>query len=173
MNRDKTRMTVLVTGGAGYIGSVTTAALIKEGHIVIVLDNLSTGHREAVHPEAYFIKGDISDKKIIENICRQHIDVVVHFAACIEVQESVLNPSKYYGNNICKTICFLDNLRKCGVNKTVFSSTAAVYGNPVSIPLTESAPLNPVNPYGWTKLLIEQVLKDYDHAYNCKSVALR
>jgi UDP-glucose 4-epimerase len=164
---------VLVAGGAGYIGSVATAVLIEEGHTVTVLDNLSTGHRQAVHPEARFVEGDISDKTIIKEICSTTVDVAMHFAAFIEVGESVLNPAKYYGNNLIKSIRFFDKLREFGVNNIVFSSTAAVYGEPESVPLTEDAALNPVNPYGWSKMMIEQVLRDYDRAFNIKSVSLR
>ncbi|MBT4482526.1 MAG: UDP-glucose 4-epimerase, partial [Candidatus Latescibacteria bacterium] len=163
----------LVAGGAGYIGSVTTALLLNHGHNVTVLDNLSTGHRQAVHPDARFVKGDISDKLIIGEICRESIDVILHFAAYIEVGESVLNPSKYYENNLIKSIRFLDNIREFGVQNIVFSSTAAVYGEPEITPLTEDAALHPVNPYGWTKLLTEQVLRDYGQSYNLRSVSLR
>lgn len=173
MHSGKKPLHVLVAGGAGYIGSVVTAVLIREGHKVTVLDNLSTGYRKAIHQEARFVRGDISDKKCVEDIGRTYIDVVMHFAAYIEVGESVLNPSKYYYNNLAKSILFLNHLREIGVNTIVFSSSAAVYGEPVSIPLTESAPLKPVNPYGWTKMMIEQVLRDYDIAYQFRSVSLR
>ena len=173
MVKDKKFLKVLVTGGAGYIGSATTAALIEEGHTVTVLDNLSSGHLQAVHPEAHFIKGDISDSNVIEDICRDGIDVAMHFAAFIEVEESITNPSKYYGNNLANTFQLLDNLRVSGVHNIVFSSTAAVYGEPESIPLTESSLLRPVNPYGWTKMMVEQLLRDYDQAFGLKSVSLR
>ncbi|MFC1692921.1 UDP-glucose 4-epimerase GalE [Candidatus Latescibacterota bacterium] len=166
-------MNVLVTGGAGYIGSVTTAGLLAQGHHVTVLDNLSSGHRKAVHPDARFIQGDISDKSVIRGVCRDEIDVVMHFAAFIEVGESTINPSKYYDNNLIKSIRFLDNLREADVNRLVFSSTAAVYGEPERIPLEENAALRPVNPYGKSKMVVEQVLEDYDRAYNFKSISLR
>jgi len=166
-------LTIIVTGGAGYIGSVTTASLIKAGHIVTVIDNLSSGHLDAIHPDAQFVCSDITDDDIVEKICSTDIEVVMHFAACIEVGESVENPSKYYGNNFIKTIRFLDNLVKCGVKRIVFSSTAAVYGQPEHIPLTEDSCLAPVNPYGWSKLMVETVLRDYDRAYGLKSVSLR
>lgn len=173
MRKDKKSLNVLVTGGAGYIGSVTTAALIEEGHTVTVLDDLSSGHLQAVHPEARFVNGDISDRNVIESICHDGIDVAMHFAAFIEVGESAADPSKYYGNNLAKSLHFFDNLRASGVHNIVFSSTAAVYGEPERIPLTESAPLHPVNPYGWTKMMVEQLLRDYDQAYGFKSVSLR
>jgi len=164
---------ILVAGGAGYIGSVVTASLIEEGHDVTVLDNLSKGHRKAIRPEARFVGGDIGDLRAVSKACEGGIDVAMHFAAFIEVGESVLDPSKYYGNNTLGSIRFFDNLRACGVERIVFSSTAAVYGEPENIPLTESAPLRPVNPYGWSKLMIEQVLNDYDRAYGVQSVSLR
>jgi len=166
-------MNILVTGGAGYIGSVTSAILIKTGHHVTVIDNFNSGYREAVHPDARLIEGDISDIKTIKEACRKNIDVVMHFAALIEVGESVIDPSKYYLNNLTASLLFFDNLRECGVNNLVFSSTAAVYGEPDTSPITEDARLHPVNPYGWTKMMIEQVLQDYDRAYNFKSVCLR
>ena len=164
---------ILVAGGAGYIGSITTAALIDSGHRVTVLDNLSSGYRKAVHPGARFVAGDTSDRTVVESICREGIDLAMHFAAFIEVGESVLNPSKYYGNNLVKSIEFFDALVAYGVRRLVFSSTAAVYGDPEQIPLTEKARLAPVNPYGWSKMMVETVLRDYDAAYGFRSVALR
>ncbi|MCE5251035.1 UDP-glucose 4-epimerase GalE [bacterium] len=169
----KKPLNVLVAGGAGYIGSVTAAILIEAGHVVTVIDNLSHGYLDAVHPEAQFVRCDITDEDILEKTCSSDIDVVMHFAAFIEVGESVKNPSKYYVNNLTRSIRFFDNLIKFGIKKIVFSSTAAVYGNPVTVPLTEDAPLAPVNPYGWTKLMVETVLRDYNRAYGLKSVALR
>lgn len=166
-------MNVLVAGGAGYIGSVTTASLIAGGHRVIVLDNLSHGFLDAVHPEAQLVVGDISNARAVREACRAGIDVAMHFAAFIEVGESVSDPAKYYSNNVYKSIRFLDILMKCGVTRLVFSSTAAVYGEPERVPLTEDAPLCPVNPYGRTKRMIEQVLADYDRAYSFRSVSLR
>jgi len=166
-------MNVLVAGGAGYIGSVVTAVLVESGHDVAVLDNLSKGYRRAVHPDARFFEGDIADGELIRRICESGIDVAMHFAAFIEVNESVRNPSMYYDNNVARSIRFFDNLRACGVNRVVFSSTAAVYGDPESVPLTEDAPLRPVNTYGRTKLVVEQVLGDYDRAYGMRYAALR
>ena len=164
---------ILVAGGAGYIGSVTIASLINAGHRVTVLDNLSSGYRDAVHPEARFVEGDTSDGDVIGNICDEGIDVAMHFAAFIEVGESVTDPSKYYGNNLVKSIAFFDNLMASGVKRLVFSSTAAVYGEPELIPLTEDAALAPVNPYGWSKLMVETVLRDYETAYGFRSISLR
>ncbi len=165
-------MHILVAGGAGYIGSVAVATLIDAGHRVTVLDNLSHGHLAAIHPEARFVKGDIMNRRAVMEACRD-IDVAMHFAAFIEVGESVENPSKYYINNISKSIRFFDNLRACGVARLVFSSTAAVYGEPDRTPIDEDAPLAPVNPYGWSKRMIEQILSDYDRAYGFRWTALR
>lgn len=168
-----TPLRVLVAGGAGFIGSVTTARLIRAGHRVTVLDNLSHGFRAAVHPEARFVRGDISDATAVRDACDGGIDVAMHFAAFIEVGESVVDPSKYYTNNLARATRFFDLLRENGVLRLVFSSTAAVYGNPETVPIREDAPLLPVNPYGWSKRMVEQVLADYDRAYGFRSVALR
>ena len=173
MNTPEHALHILVAGGAGYIGSAVTAVLIEEGCRVTVLDNLSKGHRKAVHPEARFIEGDISDRHCIDDACGDSIDVAMHFAAFIEVGESTQRPSEYYTNNFARSLCFFDNLRELGVKRIVFSSTAAVYGEPEEIPLTESASLHPVSPYGWSKMMIEQALLDYDRAYDVKSASLR
>jgi UDP-glucose-4-epimerase GalE len=164
---------VLAAGGAGYIGSVTVASLIHEGHRVTILDNLSTGHLEAVHPEARLVLGDISNVRAVREACSEGIDVAMHFAAFIEVGESVADPARYYTNNLLRTVRFLDTLRGAGVNRFVFSSSAAVYGEPDAMPLDENAALHPVNPYGWTKNMVEQVLRDYSPAYGFRSVSLR
>lgn len=169
----RTKLNILVAGGAGYIGSVVTSLLIDRGHNVTVLDNLSKGHRAAVHPDARFIKGDIADRSAVAHATSEGIDIAMHFAAFIEVGESVIEPSIYYENNVIKTKHFLDHLRKFGVKGVVFSSTAAVYGNPETVPITETDMLLPVNPYGRTKLMIERILGDYGVAYGLKSVALR
>lgn len=170
---EHTSLNILVAGGAGFIGSVTAASLIRAGHRVTVLDNLSHGFRAAVHPEARFVEGDISDPNAVREACSGGIDAALHFAAFIEVGESVADPAKYYENNLARSIRFFANLRDSGVNRLVFSSTAAVYGDPVSVPLSEDAALLPVNPYGWTKRTVEQVLADYSRAYGFRSVALR
>jgi UDP-glucose 4-epimerase len=164
---------VLVAGGAGYIGSVTVASLIKEGRRVTILDNLSTGHLEAVHPEARIVLGDISNARAVREACSEGIDAAMHFAAFIEVGESVTDPAKYYSNNLLRTVKFLDALRGAGVKRFVFSSSAAVYGEPEAIPLNENASLHPVNPYGCSKQMVEQVLGDYSRAYGFRSVSLR
>jgi UDP-glucose 4-epimerase len=173
MMGSKKPMNVLVTGGAGYIGSVTTALLVSEGYRVTVLDNLSSGYLKAIVPGAKFVRGDVSDKKVVTRICREGIDVVMHFAASIKVGESVAHPSEYYENNVVKSLRFFDYLRACSVDNIVYSSSAAVYGEPETIPLTELTTLRPVNPYGRTKMMVEQILRDYDRAYHFKSVSLR
>ena len=168
-----TPLNVLVAGGAGYIGSVTTAVLIEHGHRVTVLDNLVTGHKEAINPDARFVKGSIEDSSLVREVCRDGFDVVMHFAAHIEVGESVENPAKYYTNNLVRSIAFFDALIDAGVKRLVFSSTAAVYGEPEHIPLTEDSALRPVNPYGFTKLAVEHVMRDYEIPYGFKTAALR
>lgn len=166
-------LNVLVAGGAGYIGSAASALLIESGHRVVALDDLSRGHIPAVHPDARLVVGDIADRRSVMEACRGGIDVAMHFAAFIEVGESVADPARYYGNNLVKTIRFLELLNDCGVGRLVFSSTAAVYGDPARTPVTEDDPPAPVNPYGRTKRMIEQVLEDYDRAYGFRSVSLR
>jgi len=173
MKETNKRLKAVVAGGAGYIGSVVTKTLVEAGHTVTVLDDLSKGHRDAIHPDAAFVEGDISDPLAVQSACKNGVDVAMHFAAFIEVGESVLDPAKYYENNVLKAVQYCNNLRKSGVDKLVFSSTAAVYGNPETVPLTETAALKPVNPYGRTKLMIEEVLRDYDTAYAFRSVCLR
>jgi UDP-glucose 4-epimerase len=133
---DQTPLNILVAGGAGFIGSVTAASLLRAGHRVTVLDNLSHGFRAAVPPEARFVRGDISDARAVREACSGGVDVALHFAAFIEVGESVADPGKYYYNNLACAIRFFDHLRESGVKKLVFSSTAAVYGEPRSVPLS-------------------------------------
>ena len=166
--------TILVLGGAGYIGSHTVYALEEAGHDVVIADNLATGHVQAVHPKAKFYQGDIHD---FDFLCKlfeaEKVDVVIHFAAFSLVGESVTNPLKYYDNNLCGTKVLLDAMVHCGVDKIVFSSTAATYGEPRSVPILESDPTEPTNPYGATKLAIENMLKWCDCAYNIRYVALR
>lgn len=170
---DNTSMNILVAGGAGYIGSVTTAMLVEAGHTVTVLDNLSKGHRDAIHPDARFVEGDIGDPQAVTAVCRNGIDLAMHFAAFIEVGESVTDPRKYYRNNVIEALRFIDALIDNGVGMFVFSSTAAVYGQPREVPLTEDSPLAPINPYGWTKRMIEQALVDYSVAHDFRAAALR
>ena len=166
-------MNILVAGGAGYIGSITTAMLVEAGHNVTVLDNLSKGHRDAVHPDARFVEGCIGDPQAVTALCGNGIDLAMHFAAYIEVGESVTDPRKYYRNNVIEALRFIDTLIDNGVGMFVFSSTAAVYGQPREVPLTEDSPLAPINPYGWTKRMIEQALADYSAAHDFRAVALR
>jgi UDP-glucose 4-epimerase len=173
LKTSKKSLKVLVTGGAGYIGSVTVALLLHKGYEVIVLDNLSSGYLKAVLPEAQFVQGDISNEETVKKICYDGVDTVMHFAASIKVGESVIQPSGYFENNVVKSLHFFNHLRVCGVNNIIYSSSAAVYGEPENIPLTENSALRPVNPYGRTKMMVEQILQDYDRAYRFKSVSLR
>mgnify|MGYP003589370250 CR=1 FL=1 len=164
---------ILVVGGAGYIGSHNVRQLIKSGYNVVVYDNLSKGHIEAVK-EINIVKGDICDKnKLKQTIEDNKIDAVMHFAAFIEVGESVLEPSKYYKNNVVDVITLLNVMVEAKIKYFVFSSTAAVFGEPVYTPIDEKHPKNPINPYGKTKLTVEEILKDYDRAYGLKYAVLR
>ena len=165
--------TVLVLGGAGYVGSHTVKDLIKNDYRCIVVDNLVYGHRDAVLTDD-FIELDLSDKEGIEKVFAQHpIDGVIHFAAYAHVGESVDDPAKYYYNNVVNTLNVLEAMRKNNIKYLVFSSTCATYGNPMYIPIDEDHPQNPINPYGRTKLMNEQILFDYEKAYGLKYMALR
>ena len=167
-------MKVLVTGGAGYIGSHTVHQLIAEHHDVVVYDNLSKGHRGAVAPEAVFVQGDLRDASLLTEVLTAHqIEAVVHFAADSLVGESMSLPSKYYHNNVVATLALLDTMRSCNVQKIVFSSTAAVYGEPEQCPIHEEMPTRPTNVYGRTKLVIEGMLADFSMAYGLDYVSLR
>lgn len=167
-------MSILVTGGAGYIGSVTVEMLRKRGEDVVVLDNLVYGHREALHDEIVFYKGDISDSELVKEIIDKHdIDSCLHFAAYAYVGESVTEPAKYFENNVSKAISLLNSLLAANVKAFVFSSTCATYGEPQYVPIDEKHPQNPTNPYGWTKLMFEKVLASYNVAYCLRYVALR
>lgn len=167
-------MKILVLGGAGYIGSHTVYALEEAGHDVVIADNLATGHVQAVHPKAKFYQGDIHD---FDFLCKlfeaEKVDVVIHFAAFSLVGESVTNPLKYYDNNLCGTKVLLDAMVHCGVDKIVFSSTAATYGEPRSVPILESDPTEPTNPYGETKLAMEKMFKWVGAAHGIRFVSLR
>ncbi len=166
-------MAVLVVGGAGYIGSHMCLLLKEEGEEFVVLDNLSTGHREFVK-DYNFYEGDLDDKQLLCKIFKSHnIDTVMHFAAFIEVGESVKDPAKYYRNNVSATQVLLDTMIEHDVRQFIFSSTAAIFGIPEYTPIDESHPKNPVNPYGRSKLMVEQMLDDYDQAYGLKSICLR
>lgn len=167
-------MNILVTGGAGYIGSHVVEELQKCGYTPIVYDNLSTGHAAAVPEDVQLVEGDIHDVTFARHIMEQfQIGAVIHFAASSLVGESMENPSKYYFNNVEGTFHLLEAMRGAGVDRIVFSSTAAVYGEPEQVPIREDSPLQPTNVYGRTKLMIEKMLGDYDMAYDFRYVALR
>lgn len=166
-------MKVLVTGGAGYIGSHTAKALAQAGHEPVVFDNLSAGHRWAVR-WGPLVEGDLADKALISRVLELYeIQAVVHFAASAYVGESMQNPRKYFRNNVVNTLNLLDAMMDNRVKTIVFSSTCATYGDPERLPLTEDHPQNPVNPYGESKLFVEQMLKWYGQAYDLKWAALR
>lgn len=167
-------MRVLVTGGAGYIGSHAVRELLESGHDVTVLDNLATGHREAVDARAIFIKGDTADHELVSKTLRDSkIDAVLHFAAFIEVGESVQDPGKYYRNNFAAPLELLGAMRDVGVKKIVFSSTAAVYGNPTRVPIQEEDVRAPINPYGRSKMMTEMAIEDASKAYGLGYAILR
>jgi UDP-glucose 4-epimerase len=166
-------MTVLVTGGAGYIGSHMVKLLACEGHQVTVFDNLCNGHRDAVGG-ADFVEGDLRDRSAIARVFDgRRFDAVLHFAAFAYVGESVQDPGKYYVNNVTGTLNLLDAMRAAGVRRLVFSSTCSTYGDPVSLPMAEDHPQRPVNPYGMSKLMAERAMTDYGHAYGLRTIALR
>ena len=167
-------MTILVTGGTGFIGSATVERLLAKGERVVVLDDLYRGYRAAVDKEVPFYQGRVGDRALVERIAREHkIEACVHFAALAYVGESVVDPQRYFENNVEQGIEFVGALLAAGVKKVVLSSTAAVYGEPKQIPIPESCPQWPVNPYGWSKLMMERLLASYDGAYGLKSVSLR
>jgi UDP-glucose 4-epimerase len=164
---------VLVVGGAGYIGSHMVLALDRAGHRVTVLDDLSKGHRDAVLA-GRFVQGDLGDPAVLDPLLSEdRPDAVMHFAAFIEVGESVRDPAKYYRNNFARTQALLDAMRAHGVDAFIFSSTAAIFGEPRRVPIDEDHPKAPINPYGRSKWMVEQLLEDYDAAYGLRSVALR
>lgn len=167
-------MNVLVTGGAGYIGSHAVRELLAAGHQVTVIDDLSNGHREALPQAAYFVEGNIKDSALVQKAVRDFkIEAAMHFAAFIEVGESVADPQKYYFNNFTNALSLLSDLRDCGVNKFVFSSTAAVYGNPEKTPIEEDQRRDPINPYGRSKMMVEMALEDFCKAYGLGYTILR
>ena len=167
-------MKVLVTGGAGYIGSATVDLLIERGETPVVLDNLGRGHRQSVPASVPFYQGDIADRDLVKRIVREHgVEACIHFAAFAYVGESVTEPAKYYENNTAQGVALLDGLVQAGVRRVVFSSTCATYGVPRVVPMAEDHPQWPVNPYGWSKFFMERVLESFDTAHGLKFVALR
>ena len=171
-------MNILVVGGAGYIGSHAVRLLLDAGHDVTVYDNLSRGHAAAVPQEmqdkGLLVQGELADRPKLVATMKQHkIDAVMHFAAFALVNESVNDPSLYYRNNVIAALELLDAMREADVKKIVFSSTTATYGEPDIIPIAETTPQHPINPYGFTKLVIEQALADYAAAYGFAYAALR
>ncbi|QDU98735.1 UDP-glucose 4-epimerase GalE [Lignipirellula cremea] len=166
-------MRIMIAGGAGYVGSHTTRLLAEAGHETWVYDNLSRGHQGAVLP-GQLIRGELEDRPLLESVLREkRIEAVMHFAAFIEVGESVVDPARYYQNNLVATLSLLEAMRSVGVQRLVFSSTAATYGEPETIPIPEDTPQKPINPYGFTKLVVEHALADYAAAYNLGYAALR
>ena len=167
-------MAVLVTGGAGYIGSAFVEQLLAVGEEVVVLDDLSRGHRAAVHPGAAFHEGRTGDRPLIERIVREHrVTACAHFAALAYVGESVREPARYYENNFSQAASLFEALCGAGVKHVVFSSTCATYGVPLQVPIPETHPQWPINPYGWSKLFVERLLADFERAYGVRFVALR
>ena len=168
-------MKILVLGGAGYIGSHTVYELIENGAEVVVIDNLETGFVEAIHPNAVFYRGDLRDKSFLQMVLakEKNIDAVIHFAANSQVGESMTNPLKYYDNNLCGTKTLLEALVEFGIDKIVFSSTAATYGEPERIPILEEDRTEPTNTYGETKLAMEKMFKWVEKAHGLRYVSLR
>lgn len=170
------RPMILVTGGAGYIGSHTVLGLEQSGYRVVVLDNLVYGHQDLVEAalQAELIVGDISDRALLDQIFERYpIEAVVHFAAYAYVGESVQNPAKYYRNNVMGTLTLLEAMVSASIKRLVFSSTCATYGVPQQVPIPESHPQAPINPYGQSKLMVEQILRDFDQAHQLQSVCFR
>lgn len=165
-------MKILVTGGAGFIGSNTVDYLIKKNFDVTVVDNLSTGFKELLNPEAEFFEGSFGDKKLLEKALKG-VEAVIHLGAFSSVEESVKNPLKYYKNNLADSVVLLEEMRKKNIEKLIFSSSASVYGEPKKIPVTEASELNPISPYGETKLGLEKILELYFHSFGLKSISLR
>ena len=166
--------TILVTGGAGYVGSVSAAAFLDAGHDVVVLDDLTTGHRAAVPEGARLVVGSYGDASAVERLLTEHgVEAILHCAARSLVGESIRDPGRYYRDNVAGGVALLEGARAAGVRRVVFSSTAAVYGVPDATPILEEAPLRPINPYGETKRTFEGALRWYGEAYGLRSVSLR
>ncbi|MFP4378965.1 MAG: UDP-glucose 4-epimerase GalE [Candidatus Sumerlaeia bacterium] len=167
-------MSILVAGGAGYIGSVTVERLSRAGYKVVVFDNLSRGHARAVADHIPFVEGDLADTELLEKTLQDHkVESVMHFCAHSQVGESVQNPLMYYDNNIKNGVNLLNAMVKCNIQKFIFSSSAAVFGEPDSVPITEDAPRRPSNPYGRTKSMFEDILLDCSEAHGIRSISLR
>src|SRR5262249_53760076 len=167
-------MKILVVGGGGYIGSVCAELLLNEGHEVSIFDNLSEGHRAAIDPRARFMAGDLQERHAIElALTAQRPDAVMHFAANALVGESMQNPSKYFRNNIANGLNLLDAMVEASVNKIVFSSTCAIFGPPERVPIDETMPKRPINPYGESKLAFEKILRWYDEIHGLRFTSLR
>lgn len=167
-------MKILVTGGAGYIGSVIVKQLVKENHDVIVLDDLSKGHAEAVHPKAVLVRVNLNDLKELDKVFKKYkFDAVIHMAAFSEVGESVRNPKKYFANNVDNGISLLKVMLDNDCKKIVFSSSAAVYGSPKTVPIIEDAETRPTSPYGESKLMFERILEGHKKSHNLKYTSLR
>ncbi len=166
-------MKILVTGGAGYIGGTVAEALLASGHEVVIYDNLSHGHRCMLPSGAAFVEGELSDKPLLESTLREKFDGVMHFAALIEAGESMQKPEQYFRNNSATTLALLESMLATGVRRLVFSSTAALYGEPESTPIPENAPLRPTNAYGESKLLVEQMLPWFHRIHGFSYASLR
>src|SRR5689334_17302995 len=167
-------MKILVVGGAGYIGSVCAELLLDEGHDVAIFDNLSEGHRAAIDSRADFTEGDLQDRQLIEiTLAKQKPDAVMHFAANALVGESMQNPSKYFRNNVANGINLLDAMVETRISRLVFSSTCAIFGPPERLPIDETLPMRPINPYGESKLLFEKILRWYREIHGLDFVSLR
>ena len=167
-------MKILITGGAGYIGSLMVKTALDKSYEVIVADSLERGHKDAVDPRATFMKGDLKDKKFVEEIfSKDKFDAVVHFAGYNSMAESVSNPYIYFDNNVNTSLNILEGMVKNKANNFIFSSTAGVYGNPINTPIEENHPKNPTNPYGESKLMVEKILDWYRKIYNINFVGLR
>jgi UDP-glucose 4-epimerase len=165
---------ILVTGGAGYIGSVTAELLVSRGERVVILDNLDRGHRQAIPEGTVFYEGNIGDRELTSRIAQENeIEACIHFAALAYVGESVSEPARYFQNNVEQGIALIDSLVVAGVRRLVFSSTCATYGEPQQVPISEDHPQKPTNPYGWTKLIMERIMESFDQAYGLRFIALR
>lgn len=175
MSDTESRRPLLVVGGAGYIGSHTVRHLAETGERVVVLDNLSLGHRDAIVSEGVeLVVGDIADASLMDALFNAHrFEAVLHFAAFSVVGESVSDPLRYYRNNVASPLVLLDAMRRHDCREFILSSTAATYGSPVRVPMDEGHPRQPINPYGWSKLMLEQILADCEPAWGLRSVALR